>query len=94
MVQAVVNIGSLIASVPHIQSGRPVVAGTGTTVHRIAMLYKQGYTADEITADKDYLSLAQVHAALAYYYANQKTIDTELAEDIAEYDQLAQQYTA
>ena len=91
MVQTIVNIGSLITSMPNIQAGKPMIAGTGTTVHRIAMLYKQGYTPDEIAADKDYLMLAQVYAALAYYYANQDAIETDRAEDIAEYDRLAQQ---
>jgi uncharacterized protein (DUF433 family) len=31
-------------------------------------------------ADKDYLALAQVHAALAYYYANQQVIEQDLAK--------------
>lgn len=92
MAQIVIDIGHLITSAPNIQSGRPIITGTGTTVHRIVMLYKQGYTADEITAAKDYLTLAQVHAALAYYYMNQEAIDADLAEDIAEYDRMAQEH--
>ncbi|NEQ96734.1 MAG: DUF433 domain-containing protein [Cyanothece sp. SIO2G6] len=89
--QALVDIGGLITSGQQRESGRPVVAGTNTSVHCIAALYKQGYSADDIVEDKDYLTLAQVYAALAYYFANQEAIETDLAEDIAEYGRLARQ---
>ena len=89
MSQTLVNIGSLITASPDIQGGRPIIAGTGTSVGRIVALYKQGYSPDEIVADKDYLTLAQVHAALAYYYANQQVIDRDLAQEAAEYERLA-----
>lgn len=86
-----VDIGSLITMSANVQGGRPIIAGTGTSVRRIAALHKQGYSPDEIVADKDYLTLAQVHAALAYYYANQPVIDQDLTEEAAEYERLASQ---
>jgi uncharacterized protein (DUF433 family) len=89
MPQSLVDIGSLITTSPDIQGGRPIIAGTGTSVRRIVALYKQGHSTDEIVADKDYLTLAQVHAALAYYYANQQVIEQDLAEEAAEYERLA-----
>lgn len=89
MIQTLVNIGNLIASDPEIQGGRAIIRGTGTTVGRIATLYKQGYSADDIIADKDYLTLAQVYAALAYYHANQQVIDGDLAAEQAEYERLS-----
>jgi len=91
MSQALVNIGSLITTSPDIQSGRPIIAGTGTSVRRIVTLYKQGDSADEIVADKPYLTLAQAHAALAYYYANQQIIDQDLDAEATEYERLASQ---
>lgn len=91
MPQTLVDIGSLITTSHDIQGGRPIIAGTGTSVRRIVALYKQGYSTDEIVDDKDYLTLAQVHAALAYYYANQQVIDQDLAEEAAEYESLASQ---
>ena len=91
MSQTLVSIGSLITSSPDIQGGRPIITGTGTSVRRIVALYKQGYSTDEIVADKDYLTLAQVHAALAYYYINQQAIDQDLAEEAAEYEKLSAQ---
>ena len=60
------------------------VKGTATTVHRIARWWRTGMTADEIAADYEHLSLAGVHAALAYYFANREKIDTEIDADIAE----------
>ena len=70
----------LIAANPEIRSGRPVVAGTGICVSDIAaaMLF-HGETPDEIATGFG-LSLAQVHAALAYYYAHKSEIDEEIRQ--------------
>ncbi|BAB74485.1 asl2786 [Nostoc sp. PCC 7120 = FACHB-418] len=58
-------------------------------MRRIAALYKQGYNAEEIAADKNHLNIAQVYAAITYYHANREEIDTDLAEEQAEYERLA-----
>jgi len=47
----------------------------------------QGRTADEIAADYD-LALAEVHAALAYYFDHQADIDRDIKEDEAFVDAL------
>jgi len=78
-----VSIIDLLEPVPH-RKNRMCVKGTATTVHRIARWWRTGMTADEIAADYEYLSLAGVHAALAYYFANREKIDTEIDADIAE----------
>jgi uncharacterized protein (DUF433 family) len=39
-----------------------------------------------------HLSLAQVHAALAYYYANQEEIDVDLASEERETEVLERQH--
>jgi uncharacterized protein (DUF433 family) len=59
------------------------VAGTGLTVSRIAIWYGIGMSPDEIAMEYPHLSLAQVHAALAYYHANRDSIDTDLAQESA-----------
>jgi uncharacterized protein (DUF433 family) len=64
-------------------------AGTGTSVRRVIVLYKQGASAEEIVRRISHLSLAQVYAALAYYHANRDEIEAELAEEDAEYWKLA-----
>jgi uncharacterized protein (DUF433 family) len=86
---ALTDIGTLIEQTPGICGGRPCVAGTGVSVLRIAGWYKMGSSPEEIADQYGHLSLAQVHAALAYYHANRDQLDAELAEEEAEYDRLA-----
>jgi uncharacterized protein (DUF433 family) len=85
---AVTDIGNLITSSPEIRGGRARVAGTGVTVMRIAGWYKLGCSPEEI-ARKTGLSLAQIHAALAYYHTDQDRIDADLDAEAEEYDRLA-----
>jgi len=67
----------------------PIIAETGTSVSRIAVLYKQGNSAEEIARLMTHLSSAQVYAALTYYHANREEIDRDLAEEQEAYEQLA-----
>jgi uncharacterized protein (DUF433 family) len=83
------DIGTLIIRDPHLRNGIPIIAGTATSVQRIAVLYKQGNNAEEIAADLDHLTLAQVYAALTYYHANRAEIEADLAAEQAEYERLA-----
>lgn len=89
---AAVDIGTLIVSSPEIRGGRPRIAGTGITVMRIAGWQKLGFTAEEI-ARKVGLSLAQIHAALAYYHANKAAIDADLADEAEVYEQLVREHS-
>ncbi|NJK77110.1 MAG: DUF433 domain-containing protein [Oscillatoriales cyanobacterium RU_3_3] len=90
MTATVVDIGTLITRDRNLRSGRPIIAGTATSVRRIAVLYKQGNNAEEIARLMTHLSIAQVYAALTYYHANRAEIDTDLAEEQAAYEQLAE----
>lgn len=87
----VTDIGSLIYSRPGLHGGRPCIAGTGVTVRRIAVLQNMGESPEEIAANFGRLSLAQVHAALAYCYATKAEIDADLEAEEREYDALAEQ---
>lgn len=91
---AAVEIGSLIEIDPEIRAGRPCLAGTGVSVHRVVGWYKLGLTPEEIADRIGHLSLAQVHAGLAYYHANQRPIDGEIAADEAEAEALERQHHA
>jgi uncharacterized protein (DUF433 family) len=90
MTTTVVDIGTLIIRDPNLRGGRPIIAETGTSVRRIAVLYKQGNSAEEIARLMTHLSIAQVYAALTYYHANREEIDTDLAEEQEAYEQLAE----
>jgi len=86
-----ITLDTMLVSAPDVCGGRIRVEGTRITVHRIATLYKQGQTAEDIAQTYPHLSLGQVYAALAYYHANRDGIEAELAAADAEYDQLKQQ---
>lgn len=88
---AVIDIGTLITKSPEVCSGRARVAGTGMTVMRIAGWHRLGCNPEEI-ARKTSLTLAQIHAALAYYHANQEGIDSDLDHEAVEYDRLADEH--
>jgi uncharacterized protein (DUF433 family) len=76
-----VEIGTLIDRDPAIRGGRPKIAGTGLTVRRIVGWYKMGMNPEEITLEYPHLTLAQVHAALAYYHANREEIEADIAQE-------------
>ena len=84
-----VDIGSLITRTSDVRDGRARVTETGVTVQRIVGWYKLGLSPEEISEEFGHLTLAQVHAALAYYYANRKEIDSAITVDEDEGDELA-----
>ena len=90
----VTDIGSLIARSPGICGGRLRIAGTGVSVRRIVGWYKLGWSPEEIADRIGHLSLAQVHAALAYYHANRDAMEAEMADEEAEADRLEREYRA
>jgi len=87
------DINSLLTSSPDVRHGRPRISGTGITVHRIAIWYTLGHSAEEICHQYGHLTLAGVYAALAYYHANRAQINAEIAADEAEALRLEQEYS-
>ena len=79
MVDTILNI-NLIASNPEVRGGRPVVAGTGVCVSDIAAAAVFHRLPPDGIAAEYGLTLAQVYAALAYYYEHKTGIDAELRE--------------
>jgi len=71
-------INTLLASSPDVCEGRLRIEGTRITVNQIVTLYKHGYNAELIADRYPNLTMAQVHAALAYYHANQAEIEADL----------------
>lgn len=78
------TIDTLIEKNPNLRGGRPIVAGTGTTVRSIAGLYKLGMSAEEIAVQLPHLNLAQIYAALAYYHLNSEEIEADIEADSEE----------
>jgi len=62
--------------------GEPRVAGTRIKVQHIALEYERlGWSADQICDAHPGLTLAQVHAAISYYYDHKEEIDESIRED-------------
>lgn len=70
-----------IESSPEIAGGKPRITGHRTTVQNIMIWHERmGLSADEI-ASQHGLSLADVYAALAYYYDHRQAIDEVILAD-------------
>ena len=74
---------NLIATNPKVRSGRPCIVGTGLRVTDVVMATIFHHrTPGEIASDYE-VTLAQVHAALAYYYQHKTDIDEDIRQQIA-----------
>ena len=82
-------LDTLLVTTPDVCGGRMRINRTRITVHRIATLYKQGQSAEEISQTYPHLTLGQVYAALAFYHASREEVDAELEADDRQYDALA-----
>jgi len=87
------NIGTLVEQTSDICGGRPRIAGTGVSVRRIVLWSQQGLSPDEIVDEIENVTIAQVYAALTYYYANQSQMDEEIALEREEAERLRDRYS-
>ena len=68
---------------PGIIGGKPRIAGRRISVQNIVIWHERlGKSADEISTEYG-LSLAEIHAALSYYFDHQDDINTNIREDEA-----------
>jgi uncharacterized protein (DUF433 family) len=76
---------------PDVAGGKPRIAGRRITVQNVVVWHERmGRTPDEIAAEYD-LTLADVYAALAYYFDHREEIDQSIAESEAFVEALRQQ---
>lgn len=78
--EATETLGGLIVEKADLHGGRPTIAGTGNTVRSIAIMYKQGYSPEDVTSELP-LNLAQVYAALTYYHLHTEEIEADILAD-------------
>jgi uncharacterized protein (DUF433 family) len=72
-----------IETTPGIAGGRPRIAGHRIRVQDVVIWHKDlRMSAQEIAGEYD-LTLADIHAALAYYYDHREEIDKAIADDDA-----------
>ena len=72
-----------IETIPHVRCDAQGVAWVDDTQVKVVevVLSKQAYdlTPEELHEQYPHLSLAQIHAALAYYYDHQEELDADIA---------------
>ncbi len=74
------TLDSHIEITPGICGGKPRIAGHRITVQNVAIWHERmGMSADKIASEYD-LELADVYAALAYYFDHREEIDHSIAE--------------
>lgn len=71
--------------------GKPRISGHRITVQNIAIWHDRiGWSADEIASEYN-LDLADIYAALAYYFAHRAEIDRSIRESEAFVEELRRQ---
>ena len=80
-----------VATNSHIEideKGRLRVAGLGLPVEYIIAEHLKGATAAQIQESWPHLTMAELYAALAYYYDHKDQIDAEMERDLQEFEKL------
>jgi len=83
MATAAKAVYSHITKQPGIRGGKACIDDTRIAVVDVVALLKAGKTPTQMLEVYPSLSLAQVHAALSYYYKNPQEIERVSAEDDA-----------
>jgi len=84
-----------IASKPGVCGGKPCIAGTRIRVLDIYVWHVlEGQTAEGIVADFPQLSMADVYAALTYYWDNREAIERSLKDEEDAYQQLKRSHAS
>lgn len=82
---AIPNLAEFIVKTPGTCGGQPRIAGTRIKVKHIYVWVEQmGKTPAQVVSEHPHLSMAQVHAALAYYWSHRD----EIHQDIENEDKL------
>lgn len=64
------------------EQARPLIEGTTMKVIEVVMAQlAHGWTPEEIQINHRYLSMSQIHAALAYYWEHKAELDAVIAAD-------------
>ena len=82
---------NLIYRNPDVRGGRPCIVGTDLRVLDIVISKIFAERTPDQLAEDYALSMAEVHAALAYYYCNKDEIDSDIREDFKRSDELTRQ---
>jgi uncharacterized protein (DUF433 family) len=71
--------------------GVPTIAGTTMKVVELVLdRDAHGWSAEELKFQHPYLSLGQIHSALAFYWDHQAELDSDISRRVAKMDQIRQ----
>lgn len=73
-----VELDSLMTHPSEVRHDRVRIAGTGITVHRVAVLSNLGHSPEEVVRKYKHPTLAGGHAALAYYHTNREQVAADI----------------
>ena len=70
--------------------GTAWIQGANTKVIEVVLdRLAHGWSPEEIHFQHPHLSMAQIHASLAYYYENREPMDDEIARDLENVDRVS-----
>ncbi len=81
-----VSFGTLPNVVRKVEGGTLRVGNSRVSLDSVVYAFNRGENAYEIQQSFDSLSLADVHAAIAYYLQNKESIDIYLSKRAAEFE--------
>jgi len=70
-----------ILKTPGVRGGKARIEGSRLCVLDVVYLHKAGLTPPQMQVEYPDLNLAQIHAALSYYYANPEEIEADIQKD-------------
>src|SRR5215213_10236226 len=80
------NIWRPTGDAPHIvldEQGRAFILGSRMRVSMIWVNYcDNGHSAERVLESYEHLTLAQIHAALSYYYDHSDAVEAEIADEV------------
>jgi uncharacterized protein (DUF433 family) len=80
--ESMCRLSDFIVRTPGVCGGQPRITGTRIKVkHVYICVEKMGMTPAQVVAEYPHLTMAQVHAALAYYWSHQDEIHQEIANE-------------
>lgn len=83
MAATILHINDIISD-PKLRDGQPIIAGTALRVADLVAYQQAGEISPSELAERFFLDVAQVHAALAYYHHHQAEIDAQIEQEAAE----------
>jgi len=79
---SVPSLAEYVVTTPGVCSGQPRIAGTRIKVkHVYIWIERMGMTPAQVVAEYPHLTMAQVHAALAYYWSHQGEIQQDIVNE-------------